>query len=79
MQGSDGPGRQTYTMKETARILDVALGTAYAGCRQGTIPCVRVGRRLLVPREALHRILAGDPRDGTVTATDSWSPREDGR
>jgi excisionase family DNA binding protein len=48
--------RQTYTIEEAARILGICRAVAY---RQGVLPTVRVGGRLLVPRKALERLLAG--------------------
>jgi len=50
--------RLTYDVPETARILGISRGAAYAAAADGTIPTIRVGRRLLVPRAALERMLA---------------------
>jgi excisionase family DNA binding protein len=52
--------RKTLTVEEAARELGIGRGLAYEGVRTGAIPAVRVGRRLLVPRAALDRLLAGD-------------------
>ena len=49
---------QTYSIEEVATILGVGRATAYAAARRGDIPTVRLGRRLLVPRDALKRLLA---------------------
>jgi excisionase family DNA binding protein len=63
--GSARPGgldrRLTYTVPETARILGISRGAAYAAAADRTIPTIRVGRRLLVPRAALARLLRMDP------------------
>jgi excisionase family DNA binding protein len=48
--------RQTYTIEEAARVLGICRAVAY---RPGVLPTVRVGGRLLVPRKALERLLAG--------------------
>jgi hypothetical protein len=48
--------RQTYTVAEASKILGICLTLAY---RPGVLPTVRVAGRLLVPRQALERILAG--------------------
>jgi len=45
------------TVQEAARMLGVGRATAYEGVRTGVIPSVRIGRRLLVPRRALERLL----------------------
>jgi excisionase family DNA binding protein len=51
--------RATHTVEEAAAILGISRQTAYEGCRSGDIPCVRIGKRMLVPAEALARILSG--------------------
>lgn len=48
------------TVEEAGRELGISRGLAYEGVRTGAIPSVRIGRRLLVPRAALDRLLAGD-------------------
>ena len=55
--------RLVVTVEEAAGLLGISRGLAYEGVRQGTIPSVRIGRRLLVPLEALTRVLgqAGRP------------------
>jgi excisionase family DNA binding protein len=53
--------RLTYTVEEAGRLLGISRGTAYAAARDGSLPTVRLGaRRLLVPRQALERLLAGN-------------------
>ena len=52
--------RQTYTIEETARILGLGRSSAYAAAARGEIPTIRIGRKLLVSRRALERLLAGD-------------------
>lgn len=49
--------RLVVTVEEAAGLLGISRGLAYEGVRQGTIPSVRIGRRLLVPLEALRRLL----------------------
>lgn len=45
------------TVEELAEALGIGRSTAYAAVRAGDIPSIRVGRRLLVPRVALERLL----------------------
>lgn len=52
--------RRTLTVEEAARYLGIGRSAAYAAARSGELPTVRIGRRLLVPRHALERMLAGD-------------------
>ena len=57
--------RKTLTVDETASALGISRNAAYEGVRRGEIPSIRVGRRLLVPRPALERMLeqADEPKD----------------
>ena len=48
------------SVSEAAQVLRIGRNTAYECIRQGSIPSVRLGRRILVPRAALERLLAGD-------------------
>jgi excisionase family DNA binding protein len=51
--------RLTITIEEAGRLLGIGRNLAYAAAASGELPTVRLGRRLLVPREALNRLLAG--------------------
>jgi len=46
------------TVEEAGRYLRLSRGSAYEAARRGDIPTLRIGRRLLVPRGALERLLA---------------------
>ena len=47
----------TMTVEEAAAALGISRNLAYAAARDGRIPAIRIGRRLLVPRRALERLL----------------------
>lgn len=47
------------SVDEAAKLLALSRSSAYAGVRSGQIPAIRVGRRLLIPRAALEKLLAG--------------------
>ncbi len=49
--------RQTYTVTEAAKQLGIGRNAAYEAARKGEIPVIRIGKRLLVPRVALERLL----------------------
>lgn len=49
--------RLTLSVSQTAKILGIGLNLCYARVRTGEIPVIRIGRRLLVPRKALERLL----------------------
>jgi excisionase family DNA binding protein len=57
--GRDGPQaeRRTYSVEEAGRLLGLSRNTAYARATDGTLPTIRLGRRLLVPRVAFDRLL----------------------
>ncbi len=58
--------RMTFTVEEAAKMLGIGRGLAYEAVRRGEIPTVRIGRRLLVSRSALERLLA-DPESWANT------------
>ena len=63
--------RQTVSIPECARALGISLGGAYSAARRDElpVPVIRIGRRYLVPRAALERVLAdGTPRQMTAPA-----------
>jgi len=45
------------TVREAAAALKISRGLAYQAARDGSIPTIRIGRRLLVPRRALEKLL----------------------
>ena len=46
------------TPEETAKLLRIGRNAAYEAIQRGDIPSVRIGRRILVPKLALQRMLA---------------------
>ena len=49
--------RIVLTVPEAARLLGLGRGQAYDAVRRGDVPALRIGRRLLVPRAALERLI----------------------
>jgi excisionase family DNA binding protein len=47
----------TYTLTEAARRLGISRALAYEAANRGELPVCRIGRRMLVPRAALLRLL----------------------
>lgn len=47
----------TMTVEEAAAALNISRGLAYEAARDGGIPTIRIGRRLLVSRRALEKLL----------------------
>ena len=52
-----GSEKETLTVKEAAEVLGIGRGLAYRLANGGTIPTLRLGRRILIPREALTQLL----------------------
>jgi excisionase family DNA binding protein len=50
--------RLTWTVEEAADLLGISRPSAYAAVNNADIPSIRVGRRLLVPKAALEKLLA---------------------
>ncbi len=63
--------RQTLTVQEAGDILGISRSTAYEAVRRGELPVIRIGRRLVIPRVAVERLLkeAGQP-DALPVATE---------
>ena len=53
------------TVDECADALRISRNLAYQLAREGSLPTIRLGRRILVPRQALERMLseAGEPSE----------------
>jgi len=58
----------TMTVEEAAAALKISRGLAYEAARDGRIPTIRIGRRLLVSRRALEKLLE-EPRSLNLTET----------
>jgi excisionase family DNA binding protein len=54
--------RKTYNVEEAGRLLGVGRNQAYEAARRGEIPTIKIGKRLLVPRAALDRMLDPDTK-----------------
>ncbi len=48
----------TYKVEEAAKLLRIGRNQAYDAVANGEIPSIRIGKRILVPRIALERMLA---------------------
>jgi excisionase family DNA binding protein len=62
--------RETMTIEAAASRLGIGRSLAYQLAREDRFPCavIRAGRRLLVPRLALERLLRGESRTGDASA-----------
>lgn len=53
----DPATRKTITVDEAAVYLGVSRYSAYQAVREGSIPSIRIGRRILVPVQAFEALL----------------------
>ena len=53
--------RLVITVEEAGRLLGISRSLAYQLVRQGDIPSLRLGRRIVVPRHALESKLGIAP------------------
>ncbi len=50
--------RRTVTVPEAARLLGISRSAAYAAAGRGELPgLVRIGKRFLIPRAAIEKLL----------------------
>lgn len=59
-----GEERVTLTVVEAAQMLGIGRQLAYDRVKAGEIPAIKLGRRLLVPRRALEKLLEGPHQVG---------------
>jgi excisionase family DNA binding protein len=55
--------RRTVSVEQAGRILGISPGAAYAHAKDGSLPTIRLGKRLLVPKAALDKLLSVEVRD----------------
>ncbi|MGP8182083.1 MAG: helix-turn-helix domain-containing protein [Acidimicrobiales bacterium] len=53
--------RLVYTVEEAASLLGISRSFAYEAVQHGDIPSMRIGKRILVPKAALERLLEVAP------------------
>jgi excisionase family DNA binding protein len=49
--------KKTVTVEQAAKVLGVGRSLAYKAVREGDIPSIKIGRRLLIPKAALAELL----------------------
>ena len=58
--------RLTYNVTEAAKCLGLSRNACYAACERGELPCLRIGKRILIPKARLDRLLSdnGEVKNG---------------
>jgi len=49
---------RTISVEDAGRVLGLSRGSAYAAARSGDLPTIRFGKRPLVPKAALEKLLS---------------------
>jgi excisionase family DNA binding protein len=52
------PNPATVTVSQAATMLGISRSSAYECVRLGSIPSIRLGRRIVIPRRAVDELLA---------------------
>ena len=47
----------TLSVEEAAKLLGIGRNLAYEKVKTGEIPAIKIGKRLLVPKKALEKLL----------------------
>lgn len=53
-------GSLVYSVPELARVLRLSKNSIYQAILRGELPYVKIGKRILVPKVQLDRLLSGD-------------------
>lgn len=46
-----------YNVKEAASLLNLSKNSCYTGIMRGDIPHIKIGKRILIPKLALEKLL----------------------
>ena len=57
-------GNTPYTVQEAASVLGLSSQTIRAEIRAGRLTAARVGRKYLIPRSTIQRLVNGEDYDG---------------
>jgi excisionase family DNA binding protein len=61
-----GCERLTYSVGEAAKVLGLSRNSVYQACLKGEMPCLKIGKRILIPRARLDRLLTGNSEPDRV-------------
>jgi len=54
------PERHTFSVDEAAEILGISRWSAYEAIKKGELAAIKIGRRRVVPRRILEKMLGGE-------------------
>lgn len=64
----------TVTVEEVARLLGISRAFAYSLVARNELPSLRLGRRVVIPRRALDRLLDPEPEQPVSHAEGRGAP-----
>lgn len=50
---------RTHHVREAARVFGVSPATIYRMVAEGALPCIKFGKRIVIPSAVIERMLAG--------------------
>jgi len=53
----EGTERLTYSVEQAGALLGLSRGASYGAANRGDLPILRIGRRIIIPKRALDRLL----------------------
>lgn len=59
--------RKTMTVPEAAKVLGISRNHAYESAARGEIPSIRIGKRIVVPIDALNRMIEAASHDAVAS------------
>jgi excisionase family DNA binding protein len=71
--------RPTLSVAETAELLGISRWLVQQAVRDGSLPSLRVGRRILIPRVRLQALLDGSGPTAVSAAGSLSTPAADSR
>ena len=71
--------KHTFSVEEAARMIGIGRQAMYELVRTGGVSSVKIGRRVVIPRRALEKLLGEEappvvPSEATASAKVLWKP-----
>jgi predicted DNA-binding transcriptional regulator AlpA len=60
--------RKLYSIKEALAIIPMSQSGLYQACKNGTIPTVKIGKRVLIPARYIDELTALPCKEANATA-----------
>jgi excisionase family DNA binding protein len=77
-RNEDEAARATMDLTEVAKVLGCSRTSAYRWAKNGTLPAIRLGRRVVVPKAAVEALLCPAPPQRAQPTRAPKAPRSRG-